>query len=58
MRQALAGKPISERMPPAGVTLVDGDWLYDEFNSDSGVKELDVESLPSMIRDFFKRLGI
>jgi penicillin-binding protein 1A len=58
MRQALAGKPISERSPPAGVSFVDGDWLYDEFNSDTGVKELDVESLPSMVRDFFKRLGI
>jgi penicillin-binding protein 1A len=58
MRQALSGKPISERSPPAGVSFVDGDWIYDEFNSDSGVKELDVESLPGMVRDFFKRLGI
>ena len=58
MRQALAGKPVSERSPPAGVSFVDGDWMYDEFNSDSGIKELDVESLPSMVRDFFKRLGI
>lgn len=58
MRQALAGKPVAERSPPAGVSFVDGDWMYDEFNSDSGVKELDVESLPGMVRDFFKRLGI
>ena len=58
MRQALAGKPVAERSPPTGVSFVDGDWMYDEFNSDSGVKELDVESLPGMVRDFFKRLGI
>ncbi|MGB4063081.1 MAG: PBP1A family penicillin-binding protein [Azonexus sp.] len=58
MRQALAGKPVAERSPPAGVSFVDGDWMYDEFNSDTGVKELDVESIPSMVRDFFKRLGI
>ncbi|MFZ2973506.1 MAG: PBP1A family penicillin-binding protein [Ferribacterium limneticum] len=58
MRQALAGKPVSERSPPAGVSFVNGDWIYDEFNSDTGVKELDVESLPGMVRDFFKRLGI
>ncbi|NTV71571.1 MAG: PBP1A family penicillin-binding protein [Azonexaceae bacterium] len=58
MRQALTGKPVVERSPPPGVSFVDGDWLYDEFNSDSGIKELDVESIPSMVRDFFKRLGI
>jgi len=58
MRQALAGKPVAERSPPAGVSFVDGDWLYDEFNSDSGVKELDIQTLPGMVRDFFKRLGI
>jgi len=57
MRQAMAGKPVSERSPPAGVSFVDGDWMYDEFNSDAGVKELDVESVPSMVRDFFKRWG-
>ncbi len=58
MRQALAGKPVAERPAPPGVTFVNGDWLYDEFNGDSGIKELDIESLPSMVRDFFKRLGI
>jgi penicillin-binding protein 1A len=58
MRQALAGKPVAERSPPEGVSFVDGDWLYDEFNNDSGVKELDIQTLPGMVRDFFKRLGI
>ncbi len=57
MRQALAGKPVAERSPPAGVSFVDGDWLYDEFNNDSGVKELDIETLPGMVRNFFKRFG-
>ncbi|MCB4361595.1 penicillin-binding protein 1A [Quatrionicoccus australiensis] len=44
MRQALAGKPLSERAPPAGVSFVDGDWMYDEFNSESGIKTLDFDA--------------
>ena len=43
MREALAGKPLNERKPPPGVSFVNGDWLYDEFNSDGGVTTLDVE---------------
>jgi penicillin-binding protein 1A len=46
MRQALAGKPRSEREPPPGVSFVDDDWLYDEFKGDDGVKALDVEVSP------------
>ncbi|WP_265947193.1 penicillin-binding protein 1A [Dechloromonas sp. A34] len=46
MRQALSGKPPSERKPPPGVSNVDGDWLYDEFKGDDGVKALDVEVSP------------
>ena len=46
MRQALSGKPLSERRPPPGVSFVDGDWLYDEFKGDEGVKALDVEVSP------------
>jgi len=46
MRQALAGKPASERNPPPGVSYVDDDWLYDEFTGDAGVKALDVEVSP------------
>ncbi|UCV16665.1 penicillin-binding protein 1A [Quatrionicoccus australiensis] len=42
MRQALAGKPLSERTPPAGVSFVDGDWMYDEFNGEAGIKTLDI----------------
>ena len=46
MRQALAGKPPHERTPPPGLSYVDGDWLYDEFQGDAGVKALDVETSP------------
>uniref|UniRef100_Q47HA9 Penicillin-binding protein 1A n=1 Tax=Dechloromonas aromatica (strain RCB) TaxID=159087 RepID=Q47HA9_DECAR len=46
MRQALSGKPPSDRKPPPGVSFVDGDWLYDEFKGDEGVKALDVEVSP------------
>jgi penicillin-binding protein 1A len=46
MRQALSGKPVSERKPPPGISYVDGDWVYDEFKGDAGVKALDVEESP------------
>ncbi|MFB0935362.1 MAG: PBP1A family penicillin-binding protein [Propionivibrio sp.] len=46
MRQALSGKPPSERKPPPGVSYVDGDWVYDEFKGSDGVKTLDVEVSP------------
>ena len=45
-RQALSGKPPNKRKPPLGVSYVDGDWLYDEFKGDNGVKTLDVEESP------------
>jgi penicillin-binding protein 1A len=46
MRQALSGKPPSDRQPPPGVSFVDGDWFYDEYKGDDGVKTLDVEVSP------------
>jgi penicillin-binding protein 1A len=46
MRQALSGKSPSERKPPPGISYVDGDWVYDEFKGDDGVKALDVEVSP------------
>lgn len=49
MRQALSGKPVSEKAPPPGVSWVGGDWLYDEFNGDAGIKTLDIEpALPTI----------
>ncbi len=56
MRQALSGKPSNERKPPPGVSYVDGDWLYDEFKGDAGVKTLDVEeSLLDSIFDTIRK---
>ncbi|AXS80098.1 penicillin-binding protein 1A [Dechloromonas sp. HYN0024] len=46
MRQAMSGKPPAERKPPSGISFVDGDWLYDEFKGDDGIKTLDVEVSP------------
>jgi penicillin-binding protein 1A len=57
MRQALAGKPITERTAPPGVSYVDGDWVYDEFAGDAGVKALDVEVSPiDSIMDAMRKL--
>ncbi len=59
MRQALAGKPVTERSPPQGVSMVDGDWMYDEFKGDDGVKTLDVEVSPikSIFDTIWKAFG-
>ena len=46
MRQALSGKPITERAPPPGVAFIDGDWVYDEFTGTDGVKFLDMDAPP------------
>lgn len=46
MRQALSGKAPSENTPPPGISFINGDWLYDEFKGDEGVKALDVEASP------------
>jgi penicillin-binding protein 1A len=43
MRQALAGTPRNERQPPPGITQIDGDWGYDEFAGDGGVRGLDLD---------------
>jgi penicillin-binding protein 1A len=51
MRQALTGMPVTDRTPPAGVSFVDGDWLYDEFNGDAGIKTLDFEAPPATPND-------
>jgi len=43
MRQALSGLPRHDRLPPPGVSQVDGDWLYDEFSGNGRVKSLDLD---------------
>ena len=58
MRQALSGKPKSERTPPPGVSFIDGDWFYDEFKGDSGIKSMDMDAAtpttptPSVIQPY------
>jgi penicillin-binding protein 1A len=57
MRQALAGQPPTERTAPPGLSYVDGDWVYDEFTGDAGVKALDVEVSPiDSIMDAMRKL--
>jgi penicillin-binding protein 1A len=46
MRQALTNKPVAERPVPDGLIHSAGEWLYEEFYGDSGVKELDIETIP------------
>ncbi len=52
MRVALRGKPESQRPLPAGLTQVDGDWMYDEYRNANGVRSLDVEDT----RGFWEKL--
>jgi len=57
MRKALSGKPPTERKAPPGVSFVDGDWVYDEFKGDDGIKSLDVEESPiNSIFDAIKKV--
>jgi penicillin-binding protein 1A len=43
MRTALAKVPEQERVPPEGLTQVEGDWMYNEFIEDGAVRTLDIE---------------
>jgi penicillin-binding protein 1A len=43
MRVALAGKPETQRAVPAGLSQVNGDWMYDEFASQGAVQTLDFD---------------
>lgn len=40
MQTALKGVAVREYTPPSGVTYVGGDWAYDEYAWDGGVKTL------------------
>ncbi|MEC5161098.1 MULTISPECIES: penicillin-binding protein 1A [unclassified Janthinobacterium] len=42
MKVALARRPQAERAVPAGLSRVDGDWVYDEFINNGEVRALDV----------------
>ena len=43
MRVALQKRPPIERPVPAGLTQVNGEWLYDEFTGDAARRSLDLE---------------
>ncbi len=43
MRVALQKRPPIERPVPAGLTQVNGEWLYDEFTGDAARHSLDME---------------
>ncbi|MDC8756563.1 penicillin-binding protein 1A [Janthinobacterium fluminis] len=42
MKTALAKRPQAERAVPAGLSRVDGDWMYDEFIGNGEVRALDI----------------
>ncbi|OEZ59095.1 penicillin-binding protein 1A [Duganella sp. HH105] len=43
MKVALQGRPAQERQAPAGLTQVDGEWLFDEFTGDAARHTLDMD---------------
>ncbi|WP_432383652.1 penicillin-binding protein 1A [Duganella sp. P38] len=47
MKVALQGRPARDRMVPAGLTQVDGEWLYDEFTGDTAHPPLDFDTEPA-----------
>jgi penicillin-binding protein 1A len=40
MRTALQNVPVQEPTPPEGVVNVNGEWYYEEYTPDTGVREL------------------
>lgn len=46
MKVALQSRPPQERQVPAGLTQVDGEWLYDEFTGDAARHTLDMDDVP------------
>jgi penicillin-binding protein 1A len=64
MATALRGKAVDEITPPEGVVNLNGEWFYDEYSGNSGVRELTTEpNVPGAatedekksILDLFKR---
>nr|WP_315399059.1 PBP1A family penicillin-binding protein [uncultured Duganella sp.] len=43
MKVAMKDRPAQDRPVPAGMTQVDGEWLYDEFTGDAARRTLDIE---------------
>ena len=44
MRVALAGKPVSQPTPPAGVAQLQGEWILEEFLASGGVRSIDLDA--------------
>jgi penicillin-binding protein 1A len=40
MRDALKGKPEANRVTPPGVSLIDDDWMYNEYADHGGISSL------------------
>jgi penicillin-binding protein 1A len=47
MKVAMQSRPPQERPVPAGLTQVDGEWLYDEFTGDAARHTLDMDDQPA-----------
>jgi len=47
MKVALQKRPPQERPVPAGLTEVNGEWLYDEFSGEAALRSLDVDEPPA-----------
>jgi penicillin-binding protein 1A len=56
MREALRGKPESQRAVPAGLVQVDGDWMYEENVNGNAVRSIDVDESPKWPGNFWEKL--
>ncbi len=56
MGVALKGKPMAVMPPPAGVSQVDGDWVFDEFQGPAAAHAIDLDAL-DRLKDFLDKLG-
>jgi penicillin-binding protein 1A len=45
MAVALKGKPVSLMAQPAGVSQVQGDWMFDEFQGNAATRTIDLDLL-------------
>jgi penicillin-binding protein 1A len=48
MEHVLKDVPVSELSPTEGVVRVGGEWFFDEYAGDAGVKSLGLEDLPAI----------
>jgi len=45
MAVALKGKPVATPPPPPGLSQVQGDWVYDEFQNNTDTRSIDLDLL-------------